>query len=96
MILFIERPWLALVPAALFFLLFRRSRRGLVAGAAVVWALYAVYEYAMRLRWLCTGECNIRVDLVLLYPVLVLMSLAAMGVAFRERGRPSPQPGLDS
>jgi hypothetical protein len=31
----------------------------------------------MQRRWLCTGECNIRVDLLLLYPLLTLMSLVA-------------------
>jgi len=34
----------------------------------------------MRLRWLCTGECNIRVDLLLIYPVLLVISgVAALG-----------------
>jgi hypothetical protein len=34
----------------------------------------------MQQRWLCTGECNIRVDLLLIYPVL-LLSLVAAGVS---------------
>jgi len=30
-----------------------------------VWPAYLPYEYAMKLRILCSGECNIRVDLLL-------------------------------
>ena len=74
---FISQPWLALIPAALFLALHRLSRHKLAAAAAVAWLLYAAYEYAMHRRWLCTGECNIRIDLLLLYPILVVMSAAA-------------------
>jgi len=28
----------------------------------------------MKLRILCSGECNIRVDLLLIYPVLLVIS----------------------
>jgi hypothetical protein len=81
--IFVAWPWLALLPAALFLLLYRRSRRTLAAAAALAWLLYASYEYAMRRRWLCSGECNIRVDLLLLYPVLLAISVAAAIVALR-------------
>ncbi|MFN2240573.1 MAG: hypothetical protein ABR524_14400, partial [Thermoanaerobaculia bacterium] len=57
---FIDQPLLALIPAALFILLmvFSRSRWSL-AGAGM-WVGYAVYEYGMKVRILCSGECNIR------------------------------------
>ena len=45
------------------------SRRGILILAAF-WAAYALYEYLMFTRMLCSGECNIRVDLLLIYPVL--------------------------
>jgi len=38
----------------------------------------------MHRRWLCSGECNIRVDLLLLYPLLILLSLAAAVLAVRS------------
>lgn len=38
----------------------------------------------MHRRWLCSGECNIRVDLLLLYPLLILLSLAAAALAVRN------------
>jgi hypothetical protein len=46
----------------------------LIAGIA--WLLYAPYEYLMYARVLCSGECNIRVDLLLLWPLLLGISLA--------------------
>jgi len=80
---FIGHPWLALLPAAFFAALFVASRRHLAAAAAALWLIYAVYEYGMHRRWLCSGECNIRVDLLLLYPILLLTSAAAATVAVR-------------
>lgn len=91
--IFIEWPWLALAPAACFGFLYRRSRRTLSAAVAMMWLLYALYEYSMQRRWLCSGECNIRVDLLLLYPVLILVSAAALVVAvrsLRRRARAEP------
>ena len=79
--LFIPHPWLALIPALAFAALYRWSGRRVVAVAAGAWLLYAAYEYTLYLRWLCSGECNIRVDLLLLYPVLLLVSLVAAIVA---------------
>ena len=81
--IFIAWPWLALTPSALFWLLYRWSKRKLVAAVALAWSLYAAYEYAMLRRWLCSGECNIRVDLVFLYPMLALASGVAIAVAIR-------------
>ncbi|MEY4590464.1 MAG: hypothetical protein RL497_2540 [Pseudomonadota bacterium] len=46
------------------------GRRGFCVGS-VLWLAYAVYEYLMYTRVLCSGECNIRVDLLLIYPVLL-------------------------
>ena len=46
--------------------------------AASLWLLYGVYEYLMQIRMLCSGECNIRVDLLLIYPILLIVTLAAV------------------
>jgi hypothetical protein len=85
--LFIEWPLLALVPGLIFLSLYWTVRRRWIAYAGVAWLAYAGYELGMRLRWLCTGECNIRVDLLLIYPVLALLSLTAIISA--ARGRPN-------
>jgi hypothetical protein len=52
--------------------------------AAIAWGGYAVYEWMMKLRILCTGECNIRVDLLLIYPVLLVISLVGVVSALRR------------
>jgi hypothetical protein len=84
--LFIASPWLALVPAAAFLLLYGRSGSKRALVTALAWGAYAVYEYGMKRRWLCTGECNIRVDLLLLYPILLVMcSMAVVGVLRARR-----------
>jgi hypothetical protein len=75
---FIGWPFLALVPATLFAVMYFRCKRPVVLVAALAWLAYFPYEQAMKLRILCSGECNIRVDLLLFYPILVLMSLLAI------------------
>jgi len=89
---FVAWPWLALVPAALLLWLYRASRRGAAALGATSWAFYAVYEYAMHRRWLCSGECNIRVDLLLVYPLLVAVSVWAIVAAAGAIRRKPPTP----
>ena len=87
--LFIQYPWLAaMVGVALLWPGLLRSRWGAVA-AGVVWLLYAGYEYGMKQRWLCTGECNIRVDLLLIYPVLLLLTVLGVVNLLRKRQGPA-------
>lgn len=50
------------------------GRRGF-AVAAALWLAYAGYEFLMYRRVLCSGECNIRVDLLLFYPILLAVTL---------------------
>jgi hypothetical protein len=83
--IFIAFPWLALLPAFAFAVFGYRSHRVLPRIVAVTWLLYAAYEFAMAQRLLCSGECNIRVDLLVIYPVLLVLSLAACATAFRAR-----------
>ncbi|MEQ1857045.1 MAG: hypothetical protein ABL963_11260 [Longimicrobiales bacterium] len=85
MSLFIAWPWLALIPAVTFLALYPGSRRKRVAAAGLLWGAYGAYEYGMQRRWLCTGECNIRVDLLLLYPALIALSVAAVVAVIRAR-----------
>ena len=88
--IFIAHPWLAAVVGALFVTLGWKARRWGVMTIGVVWGLYAAYETGMQRRWLCTGECNIRVDLLLIYPILLLTSAgAAMSL---RRGREGKGP----
>jgi hypothetical protein len=56
----------------------RHPRALLVAASA--WALYAAWEWLVRVR---TPEANIRVDLLLLWPVLLIVSIVAAVKALR-------------
>lgn len=38
--------------------------------AVILWAAYSVYEYLVANGTLCDPNCNIRVDLVLFFPLL--------------------------
>ena len=84
--IFVTQPLLALVPAVVFLILarLRRSRFAFVTG--LVWIAYTLYEAGMYARILCSGECNIRIDLLLIYPVLALLTVAAIAVVFSGCG----------
>ena len=83
--IFIAFPWLALLPAVAFGVTAWRRRRAVFWTAAIAWFAYAAYETAMARRILCSGECNIRVDLLLIYPALIGLSMAAAWAARRAR-----------
>lgn len=84
-------PFIAAAVGVALFLLWRRRRRVVGAMAAGAWLAYGVYEYLMHARVLCAGECNIRVDLLLIWPVLIGMTLTAL----LQRPRPA-EPSLPS
>ena len=84
---------MAAVVGACLLVLGRRARRRMAVGVGTAWLLYAVYETGMRLRWLCSGECDIRIDLLVISPAL-LLGLAAAVVACSEFG-PSHDPVPD-
>jgi hypothetical protein len=84
MSLFIQWPLLAAMPGLLFLGLYRLLRRRWTMYASIAWLLYALYEVGMHWRLLCTGECNIRVDLLLIYPALAMVSLIGVVAATRR------------
>jgi hypothetical protein len=84
MTLFLEDPFLALAPATVFLALFFLAKSRVVLGAAVTWLAYSVYEYAMKYRVLCSGECDIRIDLLMIYPALAVISLSAISIFIRR------------
>jgi hypothetical protein len=90
MALLVDQPWLALIAAMLFVLLFAISKSKLSLTVGALWLAYALYEYGMKIRLLCSGECNIRVDLLGLYPLLVASSglgFVSFLLALRRRSR---------
>ncbi|HEX4891677.1 MAG TPA: hypothetical protein VFV47_00200 [Hyphomicrobiaceae bacterium] len=80
MAIFIEYPVLAAAIGLVLLALGRRAHRRVAVGAGIAWLLYGLYEFGMKQRWLCGGECNIRIDLFLIYPLLVV-GLVAAGIS---------------
>ena len=58
-----------------------------VIVSGILWLLYAVYERLVATGVLCDANCNIRVDLVFLIPILWLATFCAYQ---SYMGRPSP------
>ncbi|WP_144289930.1 hypothetical protein [Ideonella sp. A 288] len=79
---------IALLLACAMGLGWRASGRRGFAVLALCWAAYAGYETLMFRRVLCSGECNIRVDLLLIYPALLGSTLwLGLSTALRARRR---------
>lgn len=63
---------------ALYFLVMALQRpRPAAILAVVLWAAYSVYEYYVANGTLCDANCNIRVDLILAWPLLGIATLYA-------------------
>ena len=90
MAIFIEYPILAAGIGVLLLVLGRGRHRPKAVAVGWLWVMYAVYETGMHQRWLCSGECNIRVDLLAIYPVLLIASLVAAISLLRGPTRPPP------
>jgi len=78
MAVFIEHPLLAAVIGILLVTLGRVLHRGLATAAGVMWIMYSLWEFAIKQRWLCRGDCDIRADLIFIYPLLILGSVVAL------------------
>ena len=83
--IFILAPIVGLIPTALFLVFYLKLKRWPILVAAVLWAVYTLYEHLMKFRVLCSGECNIRVDLLVIYPLLLLISAVAIVSIIRAK-----------
>lgn len=55
-----------------------------VTGALLI--IYPFYE--IWIQSTCTGECNIRVDLLIIYPLLLAFSIASIiKIVIRKKGK---------
>jgi hypothetical protein len=87
MAIFIEYPYLAALIGVVLLALGQYLRRRTLTGIGIIWMLYAAYETGMHRRWLCSGECNIRIDLLIIYPVLALtLMVAGVSLFFARKG----------
>ena len=57
---------------------------------ALPWLVYVPYEFGMKLRILCSGECNTRFELGVIYPVLLVGSIIELVYFAVVRGRRIP------
>jgi hypothetical protein len=81
----------------------RWTKRRFILIVALCWAFYIPYEYGMEWRLLCSRECNIRVNLLLIDPALAVLSVISIGMAIRalftitlyENQEVDPMPQLD-
>lgn len=80
MAIFVEYPVLAAAIGVVLVVAGRRRHRAVASAIGVVWLLYGLYEFGMKRRWLCSGECDIRIDLLVIYPAL-LIGLVAAGIS---------------
>lgn len=76
----VAAAFLALYAAKRYMNIGQRGHARWPLAAAIAWAGYAVWEWRVLVE---TPEANIRVDLLLIYPVLVLLSVWALFRAFR-------------
>lgn len=58
-------PWAAFIVAELWW----RGGGRMALVTAALWGLYGIDESLIYAAILCSGECNIRVDLQLIYPL---------------------------
>ena len=86
---FVRWPLAALTPAAFFLAAYIWKRGALCGLASTLWVIYTGYELLMKGRLLCSGDCNVRVDLLVLYPALFVVSLAAIAeLVLKKRKAP--------
>ena len=77
---FIDKPLFAFLPALAFGGLYWLKRRTGILVAACCWGAYATLETLNKARITCSGECNIRVDLLIAYPLLWIVSIVAVAL----------------
>ena len=81
----IRHPWIAALVALLLAWLARRSDSRPAILAAVLWLAYGTYEALMHYRVLCAQDCNIRIDLLAIYPLLLGVTLYGLIHALQRR-----------
>lgn len=82
--IFIIFPIGALLVGGIFAAVAIVRRKVLPYIAAGLWIMYGIYEGLMYARVICTGECNIRVDLLLIYPILLIVTILGIISALRS------------
>jgi hypothetical protein len=82
--LLIDHPWVALLGATALALLWRWTRSRIALVAAVLWVAYAGWEIAVSED---RADANIRIDLLVIYPVLAVLTVLAVWSGWRATRR---------
>ncbi|BBY50440.1 hypothetical protein MARA_39080 [Mycolicibacterium arabiense] len=82
--LLIDHPWLALLFASALALLWRSTRSRIALVAAVLWVAYAGWEIAVSED---RADANVRIDLLVIYPVLAVLTVLAVWSGWRATRR---------
>ena len=84
MTVLISHPWIAALVGLAFLAGWHRLRRRSLLVVGVLW-IHAAYEVALPYLSACGDDCNIRVDLLLIYPILLVAAIVAIVAALRAR-----------
>jgi len=76
---------ICLTIAALLAIAWFYSRGVIVLVASVLWAIFPFYNFWILTN--CSGDCNIRIDLLLVGPILLIVSVLALVSVVRRAWR---------
>jgi hypothetical protein len=82
--LLIDHPWLALLVATALALVWRSCRSRTALVAAVLWLAYTGWEITVSEDRL---DANIRIDLLVIYPLLAVLTVLAVWSGWRASRR---------
>lgn len=78
---FVNQPLLVLIPVLVFAVIGIATKSAFAWSGMGVWILYGLYELAVQNRILCSKGCDIRVDLIFMFPLLIIVSFVAIAGA---------------
>jgi type VI protein secretion system component VasK len=82
--LLIDHPWLALLGATALAQVWRSTRSRIALVAAVLWVAYTGWEITLSED---RPDANIRIDLLVIYPMLAVLTAFAVWSGWRARRR---------
>jgi hypothetical protein len=65
----------ALIPMTIFLIIYFASKWRPALFTSVIWFCYVLYELGMKYGPLCSGDCSIRPDIIILVPLLIAGSV---------------------
>ncbi len=88
---FLSYPYLALLPALAFYLLYRQGWPKIILGGSVVWLVYSLYEISHSIYCHAHAPC-IRIDMMVVPPLLSVLSAVFLILGFMGKlKRRTPQ-----